>query len=75
MEQLAKLLADVANLATQMGSPEDGVSLALQEIRVDLPIEARLRGGQLWASAPRGRLKTDFDVPHGRIRAHFEVMK
>ena len=50
----------------------DGLALALVEVEVDLPVEARADAGDLVSlTPPRGRLGTGFDRPLGRLRATF----
>lgn len=54
------------------GGAADGVLVAVDEVAMTLPIEARfsvLRG--LEASAPRGRYGTGFDLPHHLLTITF----
>jgi hypothetical protein len=46
-----------------------GLGIRVAEVRLDLPVEARLAGGaSVELSLPRGRLATGFDRPRSRIR-------
>lgn len=51
-----------------VGGPGDGVSVEVDSIELAIPIEAHLaRDGRFLASAPRGRIATGFDPPHGAL--------
>jgi hypothetical protein len=68
MNSLAELvIALVEAVPADAGGPDAGVRVDVERLAVALPIEARLAGGELRASAPRGRLGTGFDPPVGRI--------
>jgi hypothetical protein len=66
---LSELLVSLVDaVPADAGGPLAGVRLAVAELALALPIEARLGGdGSLRASPPRGRLATGFDPPHGRL--------
>ena len=57
------------------GDPEkDGTSIAVTELEITTPIEARLENdGLLKSTLPRGRMATGFDAPHSRLYARFET--
>lgn len=74
MQPLSQLLVEMASLSPETGEPTDGVRVRIGTMSVELPIEGRLRDGELLTSAPRGRLATGFDVPLGRVRARFVVV-
>ena len=73
MSPLSDLVIELVEaLVDSVGAPALGVALAITDIDVTLPLEARLgQGGELRASLPRGRMATGFQVPHGRLVAHF----
>ena len=75
MNALAEMVvAMIDALPIAAGDPEDGLRLAVTSLDVAFPIEASLgERGDIVASAPRGRLATGFDLPHGRITARFTV--
>jgi len=74
---LAELLISLASqLPTRTGSDEAGLGLEVTGMELEVPVEARIvSGGQVLASLPRGRLATGFDMPHGRLSAHFDVRR
>jgi hypothetical protein len=50
------------------GGPEAGIRLEVDEIELAIPVESHLaRDGRFLASAPRGRIATGFDPPHGAL--------
>ncbi len=71
MNPLSQLLVELGSIASEAGGPSEGVRVQVGELKVELPIEGRLRDGVAVVSAPRSRLRTGFDTPHGRIRARF----
>jgi len=76
MPPFADLIVGLAShVPTGSGSPESGALVSVAAMDLSLPLEARIAGGAtLLASLPRGRLATGFDVPLGRLTAHFEVV-
>lgn len=66
LEELIEQLVD----AFAVAPPEaPGLGLAVSEVSLDLPVEARIvRGGAVEMSLPRGMLATGFAFPHGRLR-------
>jgi hypothetical protein len=49
-------------------------SVEVTSVALDLPLETRLgRGAEVRASLPRGRLATGFQIPLGRLSAHFQT--
>jgi hypothetical protein len=63
----------IESLPCEAGGPEFGVAIAITEIELALPIEARFTVDQpLQISTPRGRLSTGFAVEFGRIVMRFE---
>ena len=48
------------------------VAIAITDVVLELPVEARIVGASLQTSLPRGRLATGFAMPHGRLRLTFE---
>ncbi|WP_428267245.1 hypothetical protein [Haliangium sp.] len=72
MPALAELLLALVDGVPQgAASAEAGLAVRTSRMVVEAPIEARARGRELTTSLPRGRLQTGFDLPHGRVRAHF----
>ena len=64
----------VARFPIEAGDAASGVLLEVTEVDLRLPIEVRItEGGELTATAPRGRLATGFDLPHAHIAARFNV--
>jgi hypothetical protein len=62
---LVELLGTVPSAA---GSVEAGLRIEVDELELAIPIESHLaRDGQFLASAPRGRIATGFDPPHGSL--------
>jgi hypothetical protein len=74
LRSLGELLAAVtAMLPLEAGSAAAGASVAVSTLDLDVPLEARIEAGaELRVSLPRGRLATGFDVPLGRLVAHFD---
>lgn len=67
------VLALAARIPTQAGDAAQGVELLLEALDITLPIESRLMAsGKLCASAPRGRWRSGFDLPHGELCVGFE---
>jgi hypothetical protein len=66
IEELVEHLAD----AFAASPPAiDGLGIEVTEVRMDLPVEARIvRGGAVEMSLPRGMMATGFGLPHGRLR-------
>ena len=62
MIELSALLVSMVDAL----QPANG-ELVISTIDLELPIEARLAGGALQASWPRGRLETGFDPPLGML--------
>src|SRR5262249_55645935 len=57
------------------GEPAAGARLTVSTLDLDLPLEMRIESGaELRVSLPRGRMATGFDLPLGRITAHFDVV-
>jgi hypothetical protein len=75
LRPLAELLGAVtAALPLEAGSVAAGASVAVSALDLDLPLEARIEdGAELRVSLPRGRLSTGFDVPLGRLVAHYDL--
>jgi hypothetical protein len=73
MRPLGELLVSLAGeLGARAESAEAGLALAVTELDVVAPLEARLgAGAELTASLPRGRMATGFDPPLGRLTARF----
>lgn len=71
MTPLDQLLGSLLErFAPTRGSAEGGVALVVDALVLDLPVESRIGGASgIAVSLPRGRLKTGFDAPHGRLRA------
>lgn len=69
MRRVEHLLVDLAEAFAVPAAGVPGLELAVDEVRLDLPVEARIvRGGAVEMSLPRGMLATGFSVPHGRLR-------
>lgn len=51
---------------------ERGVAVGVTGVELVLPVETRLGPSGLELTAPRGRMRTGFDVAHGRVRLNFE---
>lgn len=73
MQRLEDLLSDLLDaLPPDAGGADDGVRVLVTSVDVDVPIESRIApGGQLRACLPRGRLRTGFELPLGRLGARF----
>ena len=69
----ALLVALVAALPASAGGPAEGAEVSVTHVDLDLPLEARLGSSGLEASLPRGRLRTGFDPPLGRLAARFAL--
>lgn len=68
MRALSELLVDLAESLS--GDRHDGVIVVAVDL--DLPVESRIgQEAVLAVSLPRGRLRTGFDGPVGRLRARF----
>mgnify|MGYP001186469781 FL=1 len=66
----ALVLSVIGELPVEHGTAELG--LIIDQLEVALPIESRLGAdGRLHATAPRGRLRTGFDQPHGVLALGF----
>lgn len=66
----ALVLAVIGDLA--FADPELHLGLTVDEVEVSLPIESRIGAdGRLHATAPRSRLRTGFDNPHGELSLGF----
>jgi hypothetical protein len=64
-----QLLVELADAFAVVPRQAEGLEIAIDEIRLDLPVEARIvRGGALELSLPRGMMATGFGFPHGRLR-------
>jgi hypothetical protein len=74
MTPLDDLLVDLFD-SLAAGSGGDGISsISVTRADLDLPIESSLAAdGRCLASLPRGRTKTGFDPPHGRLVVHIEA--
>jgi hypothetical protein len=59
------------SLALGSGDERDGLSLAVTEVEIEIPIEHRLSAEGLHAEAPGTRLVTGFKSHSGRMRARF----
>ncbi len=74
MHRLADLLLSLVDgIPHSAGSADEGVALCMKHLVVDTPLEVQTRNGEFGTSLPRGRLRTGFDVGHGRLRAHFNT--
>lgn len=75
MRPLGELLVALANeIPSGADSAQAGLSLSVQSLDIDLPVEAHIGpGAELSASLPRGRLATGFDPPLCKLMARFEV--
>lgn len=68
MKPIEQLIVDLAQTFPARYGREM-VGIAVDEVVLDLPIEARLdEGCVVDASLPRGNLATGFDPPLGRLR-------
>lgn len=66
------VLALVARIPEQAGGEAQGVELVLEALDITLPVESHLlASGRLCASAPRGRWRSGFDLPHGELSVSF----
>ena len=76
LRPLAEVLDEVtAPLPLEAGAPGIGAMVTVSALDLELPLEMRIAAGaELRASLPRGRLATGFDVPLGRLVAHFDVV-
>lgn len=69
MTRVEQLLVDLVDAFHLIPPQVDGLGIEVDEVHLDLPIEARIvRGGNVLMSLPRGKLATGFDPPHGRLR-------
>ena len=69
MTRAELFLADLVEAFHLVPPDVDGLGIEVDEVRLDLPVEARIvRGGHVLMSLPRGKLATGFDWPHGRLR-------
>ena len=77
MRPLADLIvALVEGLPTSAGSEALGAIVAVASLELAVPVEARIgRSGELFATLPRGRMTTGFQMPHGRLRARFTPVR
>jgi hypothetical protein len=73
MLRLEDLLSDLLDaLPADAGGADVGVRVLVTEVDVELPLEARIgAGGHLRASLPRGRWRSGFELPLGRLGARF----
>lgn len=70
LEDLLVSLLDTVPL--EAGGAAAGIRLEVEAIELAFPIESRLtRDGRFLASAPRGRIATGFDLPHGELACLF----
>jgi len=70
LEDLVLALLD--SVPQDSGSAGDGVRVEVDEIAMTLPVEARFDARRgLEASAPRGRSRTGFDLPHHLLTVAF----
>jgi hypothetical protein len=66
LEDLLIALLDAAPRGA--GAAGAGLRVEVDAIELAIPIESRLaRDGRFLASAPRGRIATGFDPPHGAL--------
>lgn len=75
LRPLAEVLSAVTGpLPLEAGGAAAGARVTVSTLDVDLPLEMRIGdGAELRASLPRGRMATGFDLPLGRLVAHFDV--
>jgi hypothetical protein len=76
LRPFAEVLDQVtAPLPLEAGDAAAGARVTVRTLDLDLPLEMRIEdGAELRASLPRGRMATGFDLPLGRIVAHFDVV-
>lgn len=70
MQRFEDLVLEFAE-SIPLGTRDIGASfeVIVDEVQLDIPIESRIgTNGHLQATAPRGRLATGFDIPHGRVQ-------
>jgi hypothetical protein len=73
LEQLVVSLLD--RVPQDTGDADDAVRIVIDEVAMTLPIELRFgAGGELLASAPRGRFATGFDLPHHVMSVGFTTL-
>lgn len=65
------LVALAAQVPPKTDDAEAGLRLALDSLDITLPIESQVAVGGLRASAPRGRWRSGFDLPHGELSVRF----
>ena len=72
MTNLDHLVFDLGDpLPLSAGGEQGGMAVEVTEVALELPVEARIDGVGLALCAPRGRLMTGFQSPHGRLRLSF----
>jgi len=66
------VVALLESVPQETGGTAEGVLVAVDEVAMTLPIEARFSARRgLDASAPRGRYGTGFDLPHHLLTVTF----
>lgn len=68
-EEVVAALAEA--VPVQAGSPAEGAEIRVTDVRLDLPLEARLGLEGLWATLPRGLFSTGFDPALDRVQLTF----
>jgi hypothetical protein len=67
--RIEELIAHLAGAFAADVPQAPGLGMEVTEVRMDLPVEARIvGGGEVEMSLPRGMLRTGFGLPHGRLR-------
>lgn len=73
VQRIEELITDLLRaMPLDAGDDAGGVRVCVTEVDVAMPLESRIDGAaNLRAALPRGRLRTGFEAPLGRIRARF----
>jgi hypothetical protein len=67
--RIEALVEHLADAFATVPEAVPGLGIEVTEVRMDLPVEARIvGGGELEMSLPRGKLRTGVALPLGRLR-------